>query len=180
MINILLILNIFFVDIKGEVINPGVYSFKSANIMDIILKAGGITKNGDTSRINLSKTVVDEMVIYIPHRSARRNNPICNCPIQERECPPLTTTTRKVTTTTLPPYTRTTLPITTTTAINEKININVASLSELTMLQGIGPAIARRIIEYREHSLFLVIEDVMNVSGIGEAIFAQIKDFITV
>ena len=57
------------------------------------------------------------------------------------------------------------------------VNINSASLEELDSLSGIGPATAQKIIEARP---FEKIEDIMNVSGIGESKFNQIKDFITV
>ena len=61
------------------------------------------------------------------------------------------------------------------------ININVAGSSELQTLNGIGPAYAQRIIDYRNTSgLFKKIEDIMNVSGIKDNIFSKIKDYITV
>lgn len=61
------------------------------------------------------------------------------------------------------------------------ININTASQAELESLPGIGPALARRIIEFREtYGPFKSIEDLKKVPGIGEAIFSRIKDLITV
>jgi competence ComEA-like helix-hairpin-helix protein len=61
------------------------------------------------------------------------------------------------------------------------VNINTASSNELQALSGIGPAKAQAIIDYRStKGLFQKIEDIMNVSGIGPATFAGIKDFITV
>lgn len=63
----------------------------------------------------------------------------------------------------------------------DKININTATVDELDALPGIGPAKAQAIIDHRNtQGAFLKIEDVMNVSGIGEKIFEQIKDSITV
>ena len=60
-----------------------------------------------------------------------------------------------------------------------KVNINTASPAVLESLPGIGPALAQRIVEHREKSgPFERIEDVMQVSGIGEAIFEGIQDLI--
>ena len=62
-----------------------------------------------------------------------------------------------------------------------RININLASQSELTDLPGIGSVLATRIIDYRrQHGDFLKVEDLRNVSGIGEKRFEAIKDKITV
>lgn len=63
----------------------------------------------------------------------------------------------------------------------EKININTADAEELTALPGIGEKISERIVEYRtENGLFYSIEEIMEVSGIGEAKFEAIKDMICV
>ena len=62
-----------------------------------------------------------------------------------------------------------------------KVNINTASQAELESLPRIGPKVAQRIIEYRnQNGGFKKVEDIMKVKGIGEKIFAQIKDQITV
>ena len=61
------------------------------------------------------------------------------------------------------------------------ININTATLEQLESLPGIGPSTAQKIIDYRtDNGSFVAIEDIMNVSGIGETTFAEIKDLITV
>ena len=55
-----------YVDIKGEVIKPGVYKISGdSRIIDVVNIAGGFTKNADTSLLNLSKKVIDEMNIKI-------------------------------------------------------------------------------------------------------------------
>jgi len=62
-----------------------------------------------------------------------------------------------------------------------KININTATQAELESLPRIGPKVAQRIIEYRaQNGNFKKIDDLMKVKGIGEKIFAQIKELITV
>jgi competence protein ComEA len=62
-----------------------------------------------------------------------------------------------------------------------KININTATAAELDQLPGIGPALAQRIIDYRtQNGPFKTIEDLKKVKGIGDALFEQIKDRITV
>jgi len=64
---------------------------------------------------------------------------------------------------------------------NAKININTASSAELQSLPRIGPKVAQRIIDYRtQNGGFKKIEEIMKVQGIGEKIFSQIKDLITV
>ena len=66
-------------------------------------------------------------------------------------------------------------------AIGSKVNINTADLAALESLPGIGPSLAQRIIDYRQaHGSFERIEDIMEVSGIGEAIFEGLQDLITV
>ena len=61
-----------------------------------------------------------------------------------------------------------------------KININQAGEDELTMLPGIGPALAKRIVEYRENvGPFRTVQDLQNVSGIGEHKLQSIIDYIT-
>ncbi len=66
-------------------------------------------------------------------------------------------------------------------AATEKININTASAEELDKLPGIGPSIAKAIIDYRtKNGAFKKIEDINAVKGIGDALFEKIKDQITV
>jgi competence protein ComEA len=61
------------------------------------------------------------------------------------------------------------------------VNINTASLEELMTLQGVGPAIGQRIIDYREENgLFMALEEFMDVPGIGEVTFGNLKDKITI
>ena len=62
-----------------------------------------------------------------------------------------------------------------------KININTASVEELDQLSGIGPSLAKAIIDYRtKNGPFQQIEDINDVKGIGDALFEKIKEQITV
>lgn len=64
---------------------------------------------------------------------------------------------------------------------SSKVNINTATQTELESLSGIGPSTAAKIIAYREENgKFTKIEDIKNVSGIGESKFEKIKDDIVV
>lgn len=79
-----------------------------------------------------------------------------------------------------PTHTPRAVTIVSTTSPQSKININTADAAALARLPHIGPVLAQRIIAYRqEHGPFKRIEDVCEVKGIGDAIFAAIKDFIT-
>ena len=65
--------------------------------------------------------------------------------------------------------------------IDGKLDINRATIEQFDMLPGIGPVIAERIVAYRtENGLFTNIEQIMNVSGIGQVRFDDIKDYITI
>ena len=64
---------------------------------------------------------------------------------------------------------------------SNKININKATQTELETIPGVGPSTALKIINYREgNGKFLKIEDIKNVSGIGDAKFESMKDFISI
>ncbi len=63
----------------------------------------------------------------------------------------------------------------------EKVNLNTATLEQLQTLPGIGPAMAKRVIEYRSKvGKFTKIEEIINVKGIGEKKFQKIKDRLVV
>ena len=170
-------------NIKGAVVNPGVYSFSEGDrVIDAIEKSGGLLENADTSVINLSKNLFDEMVIIIytyDEVNAMKNSNIiiqyvekeCNCPdIKNDAC--LSNDDTNYSDNNIDKNNE---------SITKKVSINKASIEELTTLSGIGETKAKAIISYREENgNFSRIEDIMNVSGIGENIFAKIKDYITI
>ncbi len=62
-----------------------------------------------------------------------------------------------------------------------KVNVNTASVEQLTALPGVGPKLAARIVEYRQKSgTFRSTQELMNVKGIGEKNFAKIEAWLTV
>ena len=160
------------VDIKGQINYPGIYKVDSnLRVMDVIKLAGDLTENADTSVINLSKKVADEMVIIIYSKEEVldfKKTKTLEKQVEERciqkdenslvndAC------------------------INSSTS-NGKVNINTASMDELKNLVGIGEKKAKDIVSYREkNGNFNSIEDIMKVNGIGESSFAQIKEDITV
>ena len=170
------------INIKGAVKNPGVYSFEDGErVIDAINKSGGLLENADTSVINLSKNLFDEMVIVIytidEVNNMRQNNILIQYVEKECECPKLTNDacleSENVN------YKDNNL-----NNINnsfDKVSINTATSDQLQTLPGIGNSKAEAIIKYRtEFGNFTSIEDIKNVSGIGDSLFEKIKDNITI
>ena len=163
------------VDIKGEINNPGVYELtENNNVIDVINMAGGLTNKSDTSNINLSKRLKDEMVIIVYSKQEikdMKNKEKITCPPCNNACIEEKDEKSKINITEDKKEEN----------INEKININTASIEELQKLNGIGLTKAESIIDYRnKNGNFKTIEDIKNVTGIGEAAFEKIKDNITI
>lgn len=140
-----------FVHIVGEVKNPNLYELQAnSRLKDLIDMAGGFTDLADQESVNLALRLEDEMMIRVP--SIDDNNIDYNSRI---------------------------LGISGAEQ-EEKININDASLDDLQILPNIGPKTAEKIIQFREEEKFETIEDIMNVNGIGEKTFEEIKEMIRV
>ena len=137
--------------ISGEIKNTGVYYLKKdSRITDLINICGGLTEEADVSKINPAQKLNDSDKIIIPKKENNLNN------IETED------ENKGV------------------DNVQDKININTATKDELTSLNGIGEAMANKIINYRNKNKFKEIEDIMNVPGIGEAKFNNIKDYICV
>ena len=161
-----------YVDIKGAINKPGVYKIDSnSRVIDAINKADGLNEEADTSLLNLSAKLHDEMYIYIYTKeevlnfikvNEEQNTKIDECNKTNEIC-----IEKEI--------------ITKDDITNNKININKASLEELKLLPNIGESKAQAIIDYRNSvGIFNSIEDIKNVSGIGDNLFDKIKDLITV
>lgn len=142
-----------FVSIQGEVANPGVYLVPSGSrIYELINQAGGVTDNADTSDINMVFVLEDGMQVIIPGHIDEQAYIVSK---------DLTATLSEET--------------------SGLININIATLSELMTLPGIGETRAKAIIDYREKGgHFDTVEDIKNVSGIKNGIYNGLKDSICV
>lgn len=155
-----------FVDVKGEVNNPGVYEVSNGfRVIDVIEKAGGFTDEAVTDNINLSKKLKDETVIIIPSNSKNYENITIENDYEIDSDYGIIDTNESEN----------------SESLVGLVNLNTASLEELMSLNGIGETKAKAIIEYRDTSGgFKSIEDIKNVSGIGESTYENIKNNITV
>lgn len=162
------------VDIKGAVKNPGVYEINSnGRVADAIEISGGLTNDADTSTINLSKNLTDEMVIIIYTKeeveemlkgstSIKYIEKECICPKIENDACIDNVIDNKPDT---------------NTSNEQKVSLNSATIDELMQLPGIGEVKAKAIIAYREENGgFKTIEELLEVNGIGESTFNKIKD----
>ncbi len=141
--------------VSGAVVHPDVYELASDSIVkDAIEAAGGPTDEADLNRINLARRVRDEEQIYVPRKG--------------EESPPV-----------IPPSDSSLLP--SSSQEGGQVNINTATAEELSTLPGIGPTKAQGIIDYRTtKGPFRSIEEIKNVTGIGDITFEKLRDKITV
>ncbi len=145
------------VDVRGAVAKPGVYSLPAGSrIQDALAQAGGTLPDAETRPLNLARKLNDGEQLYVP-------------------------TTGEATPTLAPAA----LParggaVSVKTPVG-KININTASVEELDALPGIGPALGQRIVEYRtQNGSFESTQDLKKVRGIGDKMFEEMQDLITV
>lgn len=155
--------DIVVIHITGAVKVPGIVKLKEGSrIEDAIEAAGGLTEDADISKVNLAYILDDGIKIRIPS-SWEEDIKDSNILMEDSG--------ENIVQETSP----------SSTNLNGSININKATEAQLETLPGIGSSLASRIIEYREQNgNFSNIEDIKNVSGIGESKYENIKDFICV
>lgn len=146
----------YVVDIKGAVLNPGVYRVsKNSIVNDIIVLAGGLKEDADTSNLNLSKSVSNEMIITVYTKEEINSQKKLEAITEEKN-----QEAKK--------------------EESDLVSLNTATLEELMTIPGIGEAKAKIIIQYREScGAFKSIEELKNIKGIGEAVFEKLKAYIT-
>lgn len=142
--------------ICGAVKESKVVTLKGkSRIADAIEAVGGLAENADLTNVNLAYILEDGEKIYIPQKGEDVN--------------------------TVSVVTNTSSSFTSDSSISKvKVNINKANQAELEGIPGIGPSTALKIIQYRkENGKFSSIQDIKNVSGIGDGKYEKIKNYIT-
>lgn len=142
-----------YVYVCGAVNRPDVYQAQEGSrLFELIEMAGGFTPDADRAGLNLARSVTDgEQVRVFTKEEAAQGMTL----VSENAVQ--------------------------TAAGNGLVNINTASLSELTSVTGIGESRAQAIIDYREkNGSFRSVEDIKKVDGIKDGLFAKIKDYITI
>lgn len=148
--------------ICGEVQNPGVYVLaEGARLCDAVEAAGGMTESASRTYWNLARVLDDGEMIYVPtteeaeQRGQTELYPSGENGGQEQSGGGI--------------------------SADGRVNINSATEEQLMTIPGIGEAKAKSIIAYREENgNFASIDDIVNVSGIKDGLFQQIKEYITV
>lgn len=157
--------SIIVIDVSGEVMVPSVYTLsEGARVYEAIETAGGLTENADTRNTNLAAPLSDGMKLYIPGKED-----VVAEEKQTGEAPGSRFVNGNVSQ-------NANVSGSSTVGL---ININTANSTELQKLSSVGPVTADKIIAYRnDYGKFKTIEELMNVSGIGEKTFAKLKNAI--
>ncbi len=141
-----------YVHLCGAVENPGIYILpEGSRVYEAVLMAGGLTEEACEESVNQAEVLSDGQLIKI---------------LTQEEALAQQADTDKTGT---------------ETVSDGRINLNTATVSELTTLPGVGESKAEAIIAYREeHNGFSSIEEIMNIAGIKEGIFQRIKEKIKI
>lgn len=138
------------VHVAGAVSAPGVYTLPADSRVDDAVRAAGATADADLSQLNLAQKLADGQKITVP-AAGETPAPADNAAPSD------------------------------SSQSGALVNINTATQEELETLPSIGEVRAQAIIAYREeHGGFRTTDELMEVSGIGEKIFADISPHITV
>ncbi|MCT3601816.1 ComEA family DNA-binding protein [Lactobacillus acidophilus] len=148
-------------DISGAIKHQGVYTLKNgARLQELIEAAGGITSRAQVKVINRAVLLKDQDKIYIPYKGEKVESAVTTPNTNSGNNDSANSSNQ---------------------AGGDKVNLNTANITELQKLTGIGEKKAEQIIAYREQNgSFQKIEDLMQVSGIGEKTFASLKDQLAI
>lgn len=148
-----------YVDVEGAVANPGVYVLPAGSrVNDAVEMAGGLTEKASRQSVNLAEQLEDGVQVYVPTKKEAESGAVSSGSSSTSTAG--STSSEEETT---------------------MININTATSEELEELSGIGPTLSQNIVDYREENgEFTSIEEIKEVSGIGDGRFAAIEDCICV
>lgn len=158
---------IYYAEIKGAVKHPSVYIFKeNERVTDLIEKAGGLTSDADQAQLNLAAPLSDGLSLYVPCKGEDATSVAeINQALGSHSTASMTVTAGG------------------SSATNNQgaINLNQADVTQLQKISGIGPKKAADIIAYREQvGAFKSVDDLLEVSGIGEKTLANMRDQVCV
>jgi competence protein ComEA len=142
------------VDVAGWVRRPGVYEFRQGDrVIDAVRMAGGAKPGADLTSINLAALLTDGQQIVV----FKRGKTGAGTGVAGGSGP------------------------SGSGGAETLVNLNTATLDQLESLPGIGPALGQRILDYRQvHGPFRSVDDLLNVSGIGEKRLADLRPRVTV
>ncbi|MFH6636305.1 helix-hairpin-helix domain-containing protein [Streptococcus suis] len=143
------------VDVKGAVAKPGLYTLEAdARVNDAVEAAGGLTSQADPKSINLAQKLSDEAVVYVASKDEN-----------------ISVVANTTTSSAMSPEEKNT----------NLVNLNTATEADLQTISGIGAKRAADIIAYREaNGGFKSVDDLNNVSGIGDKTMESIRPYVTV
>lgn len=148
--------------ISGAVQEPGLYQVPPGiRFQEALAEAGGVTEEADLTRVNLARKCKDGCQINVPFLKKKAQK--AGTAPSSREAVPSAGAGNGP-----------------GQGAARRINLNQAGVEELTELPGIGPALARRIVEYRKTQPFRKAEDLQQVSGIGPAKFQKLREWVEV
>ena len=149
-------------DISGAVKNQGVYTLKKgARLNELITAAGGLKTNAQIKNVNRALILNDQDKIRIPYKGEKITKKAIVESYSSDSAEPNSAEVASDT----------------SVAENNKVNINTADAAQLQKLNGIGEKKAQQIISYRqENGQFKAIDELKQVSGIGDKTFAGLKD----
>ncbi len=179
------------VAVRGAVRVPGLYRFDSANesrVQDLLDAAGGLEEYADISDINVAARLLDGSTLTVPGQApvldADGTIRAPRMPAYPPPNPPQYTLSGWLPDAPSPVRhsdgSGAESPIAGASARDGLLDLNSATQAQLESLPGIGPVLASRIIEYRRQTPFRRVEELRNVSGIGDKRLADVSPYVTV
>jgi competence protein ComEA len=165
----------FHVYVCGAVRKPGVYTLPpGARVVDAIAQAGGAADNSDLEQLNLAQPLADAMKVDVPIKGQQLSAAMETADLSGSGVASTASAGHSS-------RHRSSRSGSHKLAAGQTLDINTASESELVQLPGVGPSLARRIVEYRTaNGPFQMPDDLQNVSGIGASKFANMEPFIRI